>query len=289
MEINTRFPAKLDAITDAPEPFRSTLKKRLGSDKRIRLLVHAPSFSTAREKFPATLLAVTDKDWLVASDCEQNGTSVSASIFSETLFLELTSILLFGQFKSYFAMFGTSFCATANFNTVGERYYREAIQLILNGIDGVDNIETEKNRETTELFDDWPFRFRMEAERYWPREQRLLAAVQWPAVVGGFRRELSAAGALLVTERELVVISEQKHSPRRLSGDYHEFGGLVTYFPLMRLADFKIRTQEYFSVLALEVHAAHGGETLEILFPSGFESHVAKAMESILTFAALCH
>jgi hypothetical protein len=57
----------------------------------------------------------------------------------------------------------------------------------------------------------------------------------------------------------------------------------------MRLADFKIGTQEYFSVLALDVHAAHGRETLEIIFPSGFESHVAKAMESILTFAALCH
>jgi len=289
MENNTRFPAKLDAITDVPEPFRSALKKKLGSDKRIRLPVHAPSFSTGKKKFPATLLAVTDKGWLVASDSQQSDTSVSASIFSETLFLELTSILLFGQFKSYFAMFGTSFCATANFNTVGEQYYREAIQLILNGIDGVDNIETEKDREPTQLFDDWPFRFRMEAERYWPRGQRLLAAVQWPAVVGGFRRVLSAAGALLVTERELVVISEEKHSPRQLSGDYHEFGGIVTYFPLMRLADFKIRTQEYFSVLALEVHAAHGGESLEILFPSGFESHVAKAMESILIFAALCH
>jgi len=282
MEINTRFPSKLDAITEAPEPFRTALKKRLRSDKRIGLLVHAPSFSTGKEKFPATLLAVTDQGWLVASDYEKNGSSVSASIFSETLFLELTSILLFGQFKSYFAKFGTSFCAPVNFNTVGEQYYREAIQLILNGIDKVDNIEMEMNREPTELFDDWPFKFRMEAERYSPSGQRLLAAVQWPAVVGGFRRELSAAGALLVTERELVVISEEKHSPRQLSGDYHEFGGIITYFPLMRLADFKIRTQEYFSVLAVEVRAAHGGETLEIIFPSGFESHVAKAMESPL-------
>jgi hypothetical protein len=282
MEINTRFPSKLDAITEAPEPFRTALKKRLRSDKRIGLLVHAPSFSTGKEKFPATLLAVTDQGWLVASDYEKNGSSVSASIFSETLFLELTSILLFGQFKSYFAKFGTSFCAPVNFNTVGEQYYREAIQLILNGIDKVDNIEMEMNREPTELFDDWPFKFRMEAERYSPSGQRLLAAVQWPAVVGGFRRELSAAGALLVTERELVVISEEKHSPRQLSGDYHEFGGIITYFPLMRLADFKITTQKYFSVLALQVHAAHGGETLEIIFPSGFESHVAKAMESPL-------
>ena len=114
MEIDTRFPTKLDAITDAPKPLRSALEKRLRSDKRIRLLMHAPSFWTGKEKSLATLLAVTDKGWLAASDCEQSGTSVSASIFSETLFLELTSILLFGQFKSYFAMFGTSFCATAN-------------------------------------------------------------------------------------------------------------------------------------------------------------------------------
>jgi len=97
--MNTRFPSKLDAITEAPEPFRSALKKRLRSDKRIRLLVHAPSFSTGKKKLPATLLAVTAKGWLVASDYENNGTSVSASIFNETLFLELTSILLFGLFS----------------------------------------------------------------------------------------------------------------------------------------------------------------------------------------------
>ena len=91
MEIDTRFPTKLDAITDAPKPLRSALEKRLRSDKRIRLLMHAPSFWTGKEKSLATLLAVTDKGWLAASDCEQSGTSVSASIFSETLFLELTS------------------------------------------------------------------------------------------------------------------------------------------------------------------------------------------------------
>jgi hypothetical protein len=38
--------------------------------------------------------------------------------------------------------------------TVMEINYREAIQLILNGIDQVDGIEIEKNREPTELFND---------------------------------------------------------------------------------------------------------------------------------------
>ena len=98
MEINTRFPSKLDAITEAPEPFRTALKKRLRSDKRIGLLVHAPSFSTGKEKFPATLLAVTDQGWLVASDSQQSDTSVLASIFSETLFL--TAICLCSMFSA---------------------------------------------------------------------------------------------------------------------------------------------------------------------------------------------
>jgi hypothetical protein len=81
MEINARFASKLDALTEAPEPFRSPLIKGIRSDNRIRLLVHAPFFSTGKKKFPATLLAVTDKGWLVASDYENNGTSTSASNF----------------------------------------------------------------------------------------------------------------------------------------------------------------------------------------------------------------
>jgi|SRR6516162_3844193 hypothetical protein len=101
MEINTRFPAKLDCIdciAEAPEPFRSALKKRLRPDRRIRLLVHAPSLSTGKDKPPATLLAVTDKGWLVASDSQQSDTSVLASIFSETLFL--TAICLCSMFSA---------------------------------------------------------------------------------------------------------------------------------------------------------------------------------------------
>ena len=98
MEINARFASKLDALTEAPEPFRSPLIKGIRSDNRIRLLVHAPFFSTGKKKFPATLLAVTDKGWLVASDSQQSDTSVLASIFSETLFL--TAICLCSMFSA---------------------------------------------------------------------------------------------------------------------------------------------------------------------------------------------
>ena len=100
MEIDTRFPTKLDAISDAPEPLRSALVKNFPIEKSVRLLVHAPAFSTLDQKTPATVLAVTNDGWLVFSEAEDGGASVEKSDFSETLFLELTSILLWGNSES---------------------------------------------------------------------------------------------------------------------------------------------------------------------------------------------
>jgi hypothetical protein len=133
-----------------------------------------------------------------------------------------------------------------------------------------------KNRAFT-----WPVKFRNEAERYWPKGRRLLAATQWSAIVDGFRRELCPAGALLVTERELVLIREEKRSARRHRGDFQEFGGIITYFPLVRLLDFHVSYHGRFGVLALRVHAVHGGEKLEIVFPVDHESAVSKALEQV--------
>ena len=58
MEIDPRFPTKLSAISDAPEPLRSALIEILPPKEPMRLLVHAPAFSSAAEKSPATLLVV---------------------------------------------------------------------------------------------------------------------------------------------------------------------------------------------------------------------------------------
>jgi len=282
MEIDTRFPTKLDSISDAPESLRSALAEGLSSEEPVRLLVYAPAFSGATEKTPATLLAVTKDGWLVASETEEVGASVEKSDFSETLFLELTSILLFGQLKIYFAREGTSNFATMKFDTVGEEFYREAIDLVLAGIDPVLAKAAEKDRKEGSTFETWPENFKCEAQRYWPKGQRLLTAVQWPATFGGYKRELAPAGALLVTARELVLISDEKRSPRQHKGDLHEFGGIITFFPRVRLAEFHVSHHGRFGVLALQVHPAHGEEKLEIMFPSEDERAVSEAMEQVM-------
>jgi hypothetical protein len=292
MDVDNRFPTKLERLDDVPGPFRRALKENIPAEQSVRLLIHTPAFTSADELSPetvmagpptifapATVLAVVDNGWLVATEGE-NSIEVEKCSFSDTLFLELTSILLSGELKIYFASIGTCYPVMIQFNTVGESLYREATGLIIDGID--ETVAPLPEADVVTGFETWPMKFRLEAERYRPKGRRILAATQWPAVIGGFERELSPAGALLVTERELVVISEQKTSPRQHFGDLHKFGGIITYFPLLRLADFHISHHGRFGVLALRVHATHGWENLEFVFPAYREKSVAKAMQRAL-------
>ena len=305
MKIDTRFPTKLDTVSDAPEPLRSALVKSLPSKEPVRLLVHAPAFPTGDEKSPATVLAVTNNGWLVASETEDGGAALVKSDFSNTLFFELTSILLLGQLIISFSEVGKAHSATINFERVEDEFYHEAIDLMLAGIDPARIAVAENDRNETSMFETWPMKFRNEAQRYRPRGQRLLAAIQWPAD----QRQFASAGALLMTERELVLISEGKKSSAELSpaassaeetketpptpvppeavnptetpsvpGNVYEFAEIITFVPRVRLAEFQVSHQES-GLLTLQLRTSQGGEKLEINFPSDHENAVLKGME----------
>jgi hypothetical protein len=321
MRIDTTFPTKLDTVSDAPEPLRSALVESLPADEPVRLLVHSPSFPTGDEKSPATVLAVTNSGWLIASGTEDGGATLEKSLFSEILFLELRSILLLGQLTISFVAVDSPSSITIKFEGVGDELYHEAIDLILAGVDPAPSTFTENDRKAASMFEHWPMKFRNEARRYWPRGQRLLAALRWPAVYGASKRETAPAGALLVTGRELVLISDEINSSKEASsevelkerlgrektssagtapgtipvpvfekadldsgelpGDVYEFGEIITFVPRVRLANFQVSQQHQFGVLALEVRVAHGREKLEILFPSDRREAVSQAMEQV--------
>jgi hypothetical protein len=289
MEIDTRFPTRLNAVSDAPEPLRSVLTESLPSGASPRLLLHAPAFSTEDEKSPATVLAVTNNGWLVASETVDGGASLKKSDFTDTLFVELTSIFLLGQLRISFAAADRSDSATIKFETVGDEFYREAIDLILAGIDPSLTVVAEKGRNEASMFEAWPMKIRNEAQRYWPAGQRSLAALHWVAIFDESQRQLTPAGALLITEREVVLISEEiktSAEPGAEAPSTEELeessGGIITFVPRVRLANFRVSRQEGLDVLALQIRAAHGGEKLEIVFPPDDERAVAKALEQVL-------
>src|SRR5689334_2253662 len=166
MDIDPRFPTKLNSLNDAPEPFRSALVEYIPSEESILLLVHAPAFSAVNEKLPATVLAITRNGWLVASQAGDGNATIEKSNFTDTLFLELTSILLWGQFKNHFASVGSAYSVTITFDTVEEDVYYEAIELMLNGIDSTHAPASEDARDAVSIPEDWPPKFRSEAQRY---------------------------------------------------------------------------------------------------------------------------
>jgi hypothetical protein len=165
MEIDPRFPTKLSTVSDAPEPLRSALAASLPSGESTRLLVHAPAFATGDEKTPATVLAVTNNSWLVASETEGDGAAVEKSKFSDTLYLELKSILLLGQLRICFAAVDKSYSVTIRFETVEDHFYREAIDLILAGIDPALTGTVEQGQSEASMFEGWPMKIRNEAQR----------------------------------------------------------------------------------------------------------------------------
>jgi hypothetical protein len=308
MNIDTRFPTKLDTVSDAPEPLRGELRKNLPTEESVRLLVHAPTFPTGDEKSPATLLAVTNTGWLVASEAEDGDAVLVKSDFSNILLFELTSILLLGQLIITYAEAGKALSVTINFERIEDEFYFEAIDLMLTGIDPARTARSGNDLNQPSMFEAWPMKFRNEAHRYLPRGQRVLAAIQWPANL----LQLAPAGALLMAERELILISEGKKSSVELSpeassaeeskgtatapmspgtvnptetpsvpGNVHEFADIITFVPRARLADFKVSHQES-GVLALQLRASQGEQKLEITFPSDHEEAVLKGMEQML-------
>jgi hypothetical protein len=315
MEIDPTFPTKLDTVSEVPEPLRSALLESFPSGEPIRLLVHSPAFPTGEEKSPATVLAVTNSGWLVASETEEGGAKLDKSNFDDILFLELRSILLLGQLRICFAATSS---ITIQFDAVGDEYYFEVVELLLAGIDPARAAAAGKERNEASLFENWPLKFRNEAKRYRPSGQRLLAAVRWTAIFDQFQRQIAPAGALLITEREMVVISDEQESSTELSpeapaaeeretrqpieatssetildpaiektetdrdnlpADVYEFSESITFIPRVRLASFQVHHQDQFCVLALQVHGLHGGAKLEINFPSQDDKAVLKALE----------
>src|SRR6516165_4681411 len=137
VKTDTRFATKLDSVDDVPEPMRGALVEKVPSHEQIRLLVHAPDILTNEEELPisATVLAVTGESWLVVSESEEGNVSVEDCKFDDTLFLELTSLILWGELKIHFAAVGTAYGAGMRFSTVTEGLYREAIDLLLDRID----------------------------------------------------------------------------------------------------------------------------------------------------------
>jgi hypothetical protein len=156
--------------------------------------------------------------------------------------------------------------------------YSDAVQYILDAIDGRENIAMTSEQNRGEIFSGWPLKFRNFSIIYAPKNSQLLDGVCWKEIRGGFGRELAPAAAVLVTDRHIVVIAEEKNSRWFQLRHHAKYGAIITYFPLNRLAEFRIEPHPRFCNLELHGYEGHGGEWLDIIFPPDNEKAVSRVM-----------
>jgi hypothetical protein len=263
-----QFPASAESIFELSSPFRDALVECLSETENLKHLIYSPPFGTAKFKTLASVLCVTDQRWLIVT-CEDDGSSlVAACTYDTTLLVELTHILLYGQLKIDFVEDGKAKAGILHFNAVMQPIYSEAIQYILDAIDGKENVAMTAGDVRNAVFADWPLKFRNFSIIYLPKKSQLSDGVCWQEIRAGFfGRGLAPAVALLVTDRHIIAIAEEKISSWFQFRRHAKYGAIITYFPLNRLADFRIEGHPRFCILGLDGREADGGESLQILFP----------------------
>ena len=85
---------------------------------------------------------------------------------------------------------------------------------------------------------------------------------------------------MLLTRRYIVVIAEEKPGwlqfrPRA------NYGQIITYFPINRLAKFQIHRVARFSLLELEGYRGDGGGKVVFILPRDKEEAVSRLLKSV--------
>lgn len=275
MSVND-FATRAESIKDVPELFKTALIPHLDQSGGIRSIIVGPSFKTLGERTPATLLVITSSHWLLLSDDESGNIFVAKASYGQTLLLELTHVLLYGELKIHFAQDGELKIATSHFNTVMMELYREAIDLILEGMNGIKMGTANKHPAEPMVNSNWPRHFWFAVPNNLPGERGIQHTVYWPAVYGGFHREIAPAAVMAVTNLEIVLISEEKAWARSLQNQ--KMGTVATYVPFSRLKSVRVEVEERVAMIDLELEIGQGTEMLKFAFPPDHKTDVEKAV-----------
>lgn len=262
-------PPTLTTVLEAagvPAAFRPRLEGALEPGETLERPVYSEAFQTGKFRFPASVVVLTADRWLLAWQEEDGGDiTLEADRIEDLLSLELTIILLYGQLKVDSVKGGQYQASAVQFNTVAGHRYCKLIQQALTRLVGSVGQGSFK-RENQEQLHEYPLKFRNVALLYLPPGERILQSLYWDAGFSGFRRELVPATELILSERYLVVIAEEKARGINWKKEPH-FGQIIRYIPRRHVGEVDWEGGSRSGRVLVEVRNAHGRESLEIDAP----------------------
>jgi hypothetical protein len=284
-EMWERFASKLDTPNNAPEPHRTAFLNAVVPGETIRSLIFGPANKTLGKISPATLFAITDKGWIWVSGTDEGVDAPVRCSFKDTLIAELVVVLLSGDLKIDFWMEGGVSSVTMAFNTVMLGYYQELVRLLLNGIGKIDETPLAVQEPAKPLPNTLPFKFKSAVMEFKPPTHHVMDVVHWLSVSGGrirwFQHKLSPEATLVLTEWELICISDADTGETGQDENTAKYGTIVTYCPLSRLDSCAIESSGELEKLTLLIRTAKGGRTFAIGFPHAQKNNVQAFLKQV--------
>jgi hypothetical protein len=267
------------AFLECPGPLRVNLEQALEPDEVLLECLYSPAFATNRLSLPGSAFCVTNRRWLAVVE-SKDGPVTHQAAFGDTLLIELTIILLYGQLKLDYSVGGHGEACVPYFNTVRERLYHRAVERVLWAIRGAAAPQEVAHAFPGEL-EALPLKFRNYVHLYCPVGDVVAGFVHWPTLFGGFRRELAPAGVLVLTDRHLAVFAEEKSRAWFVAKrDEGKYGAIMTFIPRGNITAAGVREHPRFDALEVEVHGSHGAEVFPCFFPHGQRDAVSALVKS---------
>lgn len=245
-----RFSFQLKDRNDIREPFHAALKKLLpASAAEPVMMIFTPSLETSEGVTAPSLLVLENDRWHLLVENEKHAVAVTSSPIDRTVLVEMTVVLLLGRLKFDFATKRDVKSVVIEFNTVMEHLYHAAAEYLLGAMKGRPATEPIDRTRDLELLHSVPLKFRNSILRFAPPSERLLALAYWPAIVieknGLIEKELSPESALILCERELLIVNEERLIPsdrpahRFRIGLVNKHGSIAVHGLLSRLTEFR--------------------------------------------------
>ena len=113
----------------------------------MRSLIFGPAQRTVGAASPASLFGILELEWIVVVCGEDVEPRVYRCDFTDTFVVEITDVLLYGRLRLDFVKDSRAQSVAILFNTVTYELYQEAVQTLLNSMDGCcQSVDDEQER-----------------------------------------------------------------------------------------------------------------------------------------------
>jgi hypothetical protein len=254
------FPELLKNVEAARAPFARALREALGDSSQPDLLIFTPADDRARIKTPASVLAITASGWLLTEERPGGSLKTFKADFSDTLWIELTGILLYGRLDIAYSQDSAVRHVVIVFNTVMNEFYAEATERILRGTRGLTGDLGRHARETVPGMTELPFKFRSALLDLTPPGEHVRSLLCWPMVSSHsrfwFRHELAPAGILALTDHTLLIVRDELVKGFIWRRGSPHYGKITTFVPVRRLRGYSLRDLDDLTLVEISLHVA---------------------------------